>query len=258
MIHLIVVFLNRQNVSNSILFNLSMFLIEFIAAVIVEKDPCNPSPCGSNAQCSNGICTCLPEYQGDPYSGCRPECVLSTDCPRNRACIRNKCTDPCPGTCGQNAQCDVINHIPMCSCLQNFAGNAFIECRPIPGNIQVHFINAGKINNNFDIIAPVKTYPCNPSPCGPNSQCREINEQAVCSCVPGYIGSPPTCRPECIVSSDCPLNEACVNQKCINPCPGTCGVGAKCQVVNHNPICSCPSGYTGDPFIRCHLIRKII
>lgn len=78
----------------------------------------------------------------------------------------------------------------------------------------------------------------------------------MCSCVPGYIGSPPTCRPECVVSSECALNEACVNQKCINPCPGTCGVGAKCQVVNHNPICSCSPRFTGDPFIRCYAIRK--
>lgn len=98
--------------------------------------------------------------------------------------------------------------------------------------------------------------PCNPSPCGPNSQCREINGQAVCSCVPGYMGSPPACRPECVVSSECALNKACVNQKCMDPCLGTCGVGAVCQVVNHNPICSCPPKYSGDPFIRCQPIRK--
>lgn len=92
---------------------------------------------------------------------------------------------------------------------------------------------------------------CIPNPCGPNSQCREINGQAVCSCVPGYIGSPPTCRPECITSSECPLSQACINQKCIDPCPGTCGLSAICQVVNHNPICSCPVKMTGDPFTRC-------
>lgn len=95
--------------------------------------------------------------------------------------------------------------------------------------------------------------PCNPSPCGPNSQCREINNHAVCSCVSGYIGVPPMCRPECVVSSECPLNRACVDQKCSDPCPGTCGANARCQVVNHNPICSCPSGYSGDPFIECRV-----
>jgi len=105
---------------------------------------------------------------------------------------------------------------------------------------------------------PEVKQPCSPSPCGPNSQCRVINEQAVCSCVPGFIGSPPSCRPECVVSSDCGLNEACSNQKCRDPCPGTCGVGARCQVISHNPICSCPSGLMGDPFTRCQPIRKNI
>lgn len=97
----------------------------------VEANPCNPSPCGPNTLCSDGICTCLPEYHGDPYSGCRPECVLNTDCPRDKSCVRNKCIDPCPGTCGQNAECSVINHIPTCSCLVNFTGNAFVLCSPI-------------------------------------------------------------------------------------------------------------------------------
>lgn len=112
------------------------FILDFIlAAEPIVTDPCNPSPCGSNTQCSDGICTCLPEYQGDPYSGCRPECVLSTDCPRDRACIRNKCSDPCPGTCGQDALCSVVNHIPICSCPEGRTGNAFVQCRPIPGRL---------------------------------------------------------------------------------------------------------------------------
>lgn len=200
----------------------------------VVKDPCNPSPCGANAQCNDGLCTCLPEYQGDPYRGCRPECVLNNDCPRNKACVRNKCIDPCPGICGQNAECTVINHIPTCSCISGFAGNAFVLC-----NVQRE---------------PEITDPCNPSPCGPNSQCRQINGQAVCSCVRGYLGSPPNCRPECVTSSECPLIKACVNQECIDPCPGTCGIAAECKVINHNPICTCRPKYTGDPFVRCILI----
>lgn len=99
----------------------------------IKQDPCNPSPCGSNANCDNGVCTCLPEYQGDPYTGCRPECVLNNECPRDKSCIRNKCIDPCPGTCGSNALCSVINHIPMCSCIQGYNGNAFVACNPNRG-----------------------------------------------------------------------------------------------------------------------------
>lgn len=208
-------------------------MINFLAQDPIIEDPCYPSPCGPNAQCYDGTCTCLPEYQGDPYTGCRPECTLSSDCPRDKACIRNKCVDPCPGTCGTNAICEVINHVPMCKCPPGTRGNAFIECRT---------------------YQEVVLNPCSPSPCGPNSQCREINGQAVCSCVPGYQGSPPNCRPECTINQDCPQNQACLNQKCRDPCPGTCGIGAKCVVVNHNPICSCPPRYTGDPFVRCNPI----
>lgn len=109
-----------------------MFLSQLEEEPVIQ-DPCNPSPCGSNSICENGQCRCLPEYHGDPYSGCRPECVLSTDCPRDKACVRNKCVDPCPGICGQNAQCTVINHIPTCSCLPGFVGNAFVLCSVVKG-----------------------------------------------------------------------------------------------------------------------------
>lgn len=105
-------------------------------------------------------------------------------------------------------------------------------------------------NNTFTAPA-VPTDPCKQSPCGPNSQCRVINEQAVCSCLPGYIGASPNCRPECSVSSQCPTNKACFNRKCADPCPGTCGLNSRCETINHSPICSCTPGYTGDPFTVC-------
>lgn len=105
-------------------------------------------------------------------------------------------------------------------------------------------------------IVQAQVYPCNPSPCGPNSQCREVNDHAVCSCVPNFIGSPPLCRPECTTNSDCNQNEACSNQKCKDPCPGTCGIGAECHVINHRPTCNCLSGLTGNAFVHCHPIRK--
>ena len=103
--------------------------------------------------------------------------------------------------------------------------------------------------NNF--TATVVKSPCSPSPCGPNSRCQAINGQPVCDCIEKYTGSPPACRPECIINSDCALNQACINKKCRDPCPGTCGISAQCQVIYHNPICSCPPIFTGDPFTRC-------
>ena len=98
----------------------------------MAADPCNPSPCGPNAQCIGGVCTCLPNYSGDPYSNCRPECTMNAECPRNRACNNQRCVDPCPGTCGPGAQCDVVNHIPTCSCPQGTTGDPFVSCRTMP------------------------------------------------------------------------------------------------------------------------------
>lgn len=103
--------------------------------------------------------------------------------------------------------------------------------------------------------------PCNPSPCGPNADCKELNGAGSCTCIAGYFGDPYTgCRPECVQNSDCPRDKSCVNNKCKNPCPGTCGINAECTVYNHLPNCVCLSGYTGNPTLSCHQIpiqRKI-
>lgn len=105
----------------------------------IPLDLCNPSPCGSNTECRDGECTCLPEYHGDPYVGCRPECTVSTDCQKNQICVRKKCVNPCPDTCGANAICEVFNHIPMCSCPAGYTGNSFVSCNVVRGNFNIYF-----------------------------------------------------------------------------------------------------------------------
>lgn len=130
------------------------------------QNPCEPSPCGANAICTQrngaGACSCIEDYQGNPYEGCRPECVLSSDCPTDKACIRNKCKDPCPGVCGSNANCAVVNHVPTCTCITGYVGDPFSACRMPPPP---------------PITEATVTDPCVPSPCGPNSVCRAINQQ---------------------------------------------------------------------------------
>lgn len=109
--------------------------------------------------------------------------------------------------------------------------------------------------NPFIATTPPHVDVCSSNICGPYSICHEVNQHPVCSCQAGYIGIPPSCRPECLVSSECAQDKACVNQKCVNACtPGVCAENAICKVVNHKAICSCPSGFTGDPFIRCNRI----
>lgn len=66
-------------------------------------------------------------------------------------------------------------------------------------------------------------------------------------------GIPPSCRPECVSSSDCELSKACKNNRCVDPCSdANCGINSNCRVISHAPICSCKEKYQGDPFVRCY------
>lgn len=96
------------------------------------SDPCYPSPCGSNAICEEGACSCALGYFGDPYTGCRLECSTNGECSPNRACHGGKCVDPCPGACGTGATCSVYNHIPSCTCPPSTSGDPFSFCTEIP------------------------------------------------------------------------------------------------------------------------------
>ena len=109
-------------------------------------DPCNPSPCGSNAVCTDrqraAVCQCIPEYFGDPYVACRPECVVNADCPSTKACQNLHCVDPCPGVCGVNAQCRVVNHVASCTCLPGYRGDPFSACSLIPSSKHLQLVSS--------------------------------------------------------------------------------------------------------------------
>lgn len=158
------------------------------------SNPCFPTPCGNNAHCrvenEHAICECVKDYHGNPYDGCRPECTGNSDCSMNKACVRNRCVDPCIGVCGIEAICTVSNHIPVCSCPQGTNGDAFKQCFIIER-----------------IIPPAGSKDvCYPTPCGVNTICRNSGNVAICECIPNYFGNPSAggCQPECVISSDCP------------------------------------------------------
>lgn len=117
-----------------------------------------------------------------------------------------------------------------------------------------------KINNCLFLEPPLAditpSKPCVPSPCGPNSVCREIGNTPACSCSDNYIGRPPNCRPECAINAECSGNLACIKERCKDPCPGSCGTYATCVTINHSPQCNCEAGYTGDPFAGCSIIQQ--
>ena len=229
-----------------------------------DYDPCRNSPCGQFSSCivvddvknGNFRCECLPGHIGQPPL-CHPECKSNYDCSPTHACINDRCEPPCQGACGLNADCQIVNHSPRCSCPESYVGDAYETCfadqkppLPPPNN-----------NKDDDIYKNnTKAKEDEPNPClscGPNSQC-EIQYQengiakASCVCFPNYVGDPLTgCRPECLLNTDCAKTEACVNGKCVDPCPNTCGLNAICTIKNHFTVCECEAGFTGDAFKSC-------
>merc|ERR1711915_837597 len=95
-------------------------------------DPCDPSPCGPDTECTvnrlgNPICRCLAGYvpMPDTITGCKRECERDPDCSAGYICQNYKCIekpDPCdPSPCGPNTECMVTRSgNPICRCLPNY------------------------------------------------------------------------------------------------------------------------------------------
>lgn len=160
--------------------------------------------------------------------------MISSECSLNKACVKQKCVDPCIGACGNNAQCRVYHHSPYCTCLPGFEGDAFIIC------------------SKEKVLPPQIKSPCDPNPCGAFASCREAAGSAICSCKEGYFGAPPRCAPECAINEDCPNDKACVRERCVDPCLGSCGSNTECRAMNHLAICTCLRGYRGNSFVGCY------
>lgn len=100
----------------------------------ISRTPCEPSPCGLNGQCRvvNEVATCV-----------YPECVINQDCSVGKACIFQKCQDPCRDACGLNALCQVVNHKAVCSCSSGYTGSPEVQCIQVlvPGKNGVYYTN---------------------------------------------------------------------------------------------------------------------
>ncbi len=191
-------------------------------------DYCSQKPCAAGATCENTRgsfkCLCPTGTVGEPYNeGCQQpvECTSNGDCPPSAVCGRDlagkpKCVNACAGIqCGPNAECQPRDHKGFCVCRQGFEGDAAdvrLGCAPEP------------------VFCKAQTQ------CPTNMYC--------------YNG---VCRAACASSAECPSAEACVKGQCVDPCTAdaSCGINAECRVENHQPVCSCPDGFTGEPIKEC-------
>ena len=156
--------------------------------------------------------------------------------------------------CGKGATCSrVQGHRAVCECPTGYIGSGTTECRPeCYGDLDCPGIHPACISGSC-------RNPCKDA-CGVNAICNLRGLTPVCSCSRGMTGNPfiscRSLRSECQSNSECPYHQACINYSCVNPCLGKCGLNANCDVKNHTIVCSCPTGYTGNPFSACFQGRR--
>lgn len=237
-----------------------------------------------------GRCQCLPDHFGDPdnlVNGCRlkeqNECEQDVDCIKSSDVCKptnvgiKKCFNSCRfAVCGPNSDCVAKNHTYFCECKEGFVREPSTgycirrddECRE-DGHCQAFQsckTNALGIYKCVDV--------CLDFICSANSKCVAADHKGQCVCEPGFTGDPQSrqgchqiplnecpsgvnCAPQsqvgCKSDNDCPLDENCMSNQCINPCASktSCGTNAICRVENHEKICSCRVGTNGHPYIEC-------
>ncbi|XP_040568316.1 zonadhesin [Lepeophtheirus salmonis] len=229
-------------------------------------DPCSPSPCGPGTNCKtnadgNPVCHCNPGLipKPDTINGCGPECTIDPECRNGLVCINQRCTnrpDPCnPSPCGPGTTCkENGNGNPVCQCQSGLVPKPDTIAGCGPECIIDPDCRNGQVCINQRCTK--KPDPCDPSPCGPGTTCRENqNGNPVCQCNKGLVPKPDTitgCGPECFVDAECHGGFVCLNQKCSqkqDPCePSPCGPGTICKKSNNgNPVCHCRAGLIPKP-----------
>lgn len=104
---------------------------------------------------------------------------------------------------------------------------------------------------------------CSKNPCPINTKCKNNMGSYACECRNGTIKdeNSGTCRLPglCYSDKDCSDTATCHDKQCVNPCDKImpCGLDANCVVAGHNPICECPPGSQGDPYVKCAKLECI-
>uniref|UniRef100_A0A2M4DS15 Putative nidogen n=1 Tax=Anopheles darlingi TaxID=43151 RepID=A0A2M4DS15_ANODA len=256
----------------------------------LDVNECLDNPCGANALCTDTvgsfICSCKPEYTGDPFRGC----VDIDECSAYER------------PCGEHAVCENAAPGYNCLCPQGYRGrpNAKIACEQ--ADVSVLCTSGFDCTNNAECIEGqcfcrdgfepqgsvcVDIDECRRSPgndgnpCGPSAVCVNVPGSYRCECEAGFIGTPPRihCKPPCadvkcgqnayckaegqeafcICEEGWTFNPADIAAGCvdINECDvaqgpnGRCGANALCTNHPGSYSCNCPPGFTGDATRQC-------
>ena len=148
-------------------------------------------------------------------------CSSDRDCPPSRACNNRRCVNPCvtDNPCSPQAICTPQNHQPECSCPTGMTGDPYVQCVPSKSLLSI-------FNNSSRVLH--------------------------------YTLSPLVKIGECRIDSECPDNRACIEHQCEDPCYvpyEPCGSEAKCEAIRHRAVCTCPTGWAGNPHDICFQCR---
>ncbi|CAL4087220.1 unnamed protein product, partial [Meganyctiphanes norvegica] len=101
---------------------------------------------------------------------------------------------------------------------------------------------------NCDNCKDLRYEACTNKDCGEgNCYWNNARKISACRCRNNSHKDPSTGRcHECVSHGHCPDNEGCRENICEDPCNSFCNPtnNATCNVTNHRPLCSCPSGFT--------------
>lgn len=119
---------------------------------------------------NTGELTCKPD---------RIDCNRDNECASNLACINNKCQNPCAARkspCSEDKACEVLDHKPVCICLQ--------DCNP---TYSICLRDSGCASHeacrNYRCVNP-----CQNATCPQNAPCYVEDHKPVCKfCPPGFV-----------------------------------------------------------------------
>nr|XP_027235383.1 neurogenic locus notch homolog protein 4-like [Penaeus vannamei] len=225
--------------------------------VCIVSNPCT----GDNTACRGinhrPVCQCLPGFVGNPFIECKrplpstpsPECLSDRECPDNKACAQRECINPCilSNPCSLYAECTTRDHFPVCTCILGFTGNGYF-CDRLPPIVEIQTLPTSVTRPPIAVTtithSPIAEYPTteHPRPKTPSPR-------------PPFLPPLPSISVGCKSNDDCPYSNSCINKLCVDVChQGYCGKNADCSIKFDIPMCSCPPGTSGDPFIRCKAV----
>lgn len=161
---------------------------------------CSPDgqSCGNEAKCyginHRAVCECPPGLMGNPNVACvLVGCRADSECPTNRACINNKCENPCviSNPCDSPMECKVYNYKAECSCPIGFNGDMAVGCsRDVEPRCRSDYdCPSGTACFTGECVDPC----AETKPCGVNALCKVLDtlpvRTMICECIPGFQGN---------------------------------------------------------------------